>query len=42
MLNPDIRIISRMTDPKLEPKLRKAGANGVVSPNFIGALRMAS
>jgi len=42
MLNHEIRIISRMTDPKLEPKLRKAGADRVVSPNFIGALRMAS
>lgn len=42
MLNPDIRIISRMTDPKLEPKLKKAGANQAVSPNTIGALRMAS
>jgi voltage-gated potassium channel len=42
MLNPKIRIITRMTNPQLEPKLRKAGADGVVSPNFIGALRMAS
>jgi len=42
MLNPDIRIISRVTNTKIEPKLRKAGADGVVSPNFIGALRMAS
>lgn len=42
MLNSKIRIISRMVDPKIEPKLRKAGANGVVSPNFIGGLRMAS
>ncbi len=42
MMNPRIRIISRMVDPKLEPKLRKAGANSVVSPNFIGGLRMAS
>lgn len=42
MMNPKIRIISRMTDPRIEPKLRKAGADGVVSPNFIGALRMAS
>ncbi len=42
MLNPKIRIVTRMTDPKIEPKLRKAGANSVVSPNFIGALRMAS
>lgn len=42
MLAPGIRIISRMVDSKIEPKLRKAGANGVVSPNFIGGLRMAS
>lgn len=42
MMNQKIRIISRMTDQRIEPKLRKAGADGVVSPNFIGALRMAS
>ncbi len=42
MLNTETRIISRMVDPKLEPKLRKAGADRVVSPNHIGALRMAS
>lgn len=42
MLNPKIRIISRMTNPKMRDKLIKAGADGVVSPNFIGALRMAS
>jgi voltage-gated potassium channel len=42
MLNPKIRIISRMVDTNIEPKLRKAGADGVVSPNFIGGLRMAS
>jgi len=42
MLNPSIRIISRMVSPKLEPKLLKAGADRVVSPNTIGALRMAS
>ncbi len=42
MLNPDIRIISRMANLKIEPKLINAGADKVVSPNFIGALRMAS
>ncbi len=42
MINPNIRIVCRMTDPRIEPKLRKAGADGVVSPNVIGALRMAS
>jgi len=42
MMNPQIRIITRMTNPKVREKLIKAGADGVVSPNFIGALRMAS
>lgn len=42
MLNHSIRIISRMTNQKLESKLYKAGADGVVSPNSIGALRLAS
>jgi voltage-gated potassium channel len=42
MLNKKIRIISRMIEGKMEPKLFKAGANGVVSSNAIGALRMAS
>jgi voltage-gated potassium channel len=42
MLNKKIRIISRMIEGKLEPKLVKAGANGVVSSSAIGALRMAS
>jgi voltage-gated potassium channel len=42
MLNHNMRIISRMTNPHLEPKLIKAGANAVVCPNAIGALRMAS
>lgn len=42
MHNRQIRIISRMIDQKLEPKLKKAGADSVVSPNSIGAMRMAS
>jgi len=42
MLNQKMRIISRMTNPHLKPKLIKAGANAVVCPNAIGALRMAS
>ena len=42
MLNKKMRIISRMVDQKLLPKLKMAGANSVVSPNTIGALRMAS
>jgi len=31
-----------MINQKLMPKLKKAGADSVASPNFIGALRMAS
>ena len=42
MLNSKIRIVSRTIDAALEAKMRRAGANGIVSPNYIGALRMAS
>lgn len=42
MLSKPIRIVSRLADPRLEAKLVKAGADRVVSPNAIGALRMAS
>ncbi|MBU1180734.1 MAG: potassium channel protein [Pseudomonadota bacterium] len=42
MMNGKMRIISRMVDQALQPKLKKAGADSTVSPNFIGGLRMAS
>ncbi len=42
MLNKKLRIISRMANPNHEAKLRMAGADGIVSPSAIGALRMAS
>lgn len=42
MLNAKLRIISKAVDHKLAFKLKTAGANNVVSPNFIGGLRMAS
>jgi voltage-gated potassium channel len=42
MLNQQTRVISRMINQQLEPKLKKAGADSVVSPSAIGALRMAS
>ncbi len=42
MLNSKVRIISSLVNVKLIPKLTKAGANSVVSPNTIGALRIAS
>jgi len=41
-LNPDIRIVSRVTDVDHEAKIRKVGADAVVSPNQIGGLRIAS
>jgi voltage-gated potassium channel len=42
MMNKNIRIISRMINQKIRPKLLMAGADRVVCPNSIGALRMAS
>jgi voltage-gated potassium channel len=41
-LNPRLRIVSRVGDIETEEKVRKVGANAVVSPDFIGALRLAS
>lgn len=41
-LNPSLRIVARCNDMRNMEKLRKAGADSVVSSNFIGALRMAS
>jgi voltage-gated potassium channel len=42
MLNPDITIVARAVSLEITEKLKKAGANYVVSPNFIGGLRIAS
>lgn len=42
MMSKNIRIISQVTTPEIEPKLLKAGANSVISPNMIGGMRMAS
>lgn len=41
-LNPRVRIVSRLQDVEQESKIRKVGANGVVSPQHIGGLRLAS
>ena len=41
-LNENLRIVSRVIEPESEHKLTFAGANSVVSPNFIGGMRMAS
>ncbi len=41
-LNPQIRVVSRCNDIRNTEKMRKAGADAVVSPSLIGGLRMAS
>jgi voltage-gated potassium channel len=42
MIKPGLRIVARCTDRRLEHKLRRAGADAVVSPNVIGGLRLVS
>jgi len=39
-LNPTLRIVAKAIDPSAEAKLRRAGADSVVSPNMIGGMRM--
>ncbi len=41
-LNPGIRIVAKGTDVHSHAKMRRAGADYVVSPAFIGGMRMAS
>jgi voltage-gated potassium channel len=41
-LNPGIHIISRASEASSVPKLRKAGANNVIMPDFIGGTHMAT
>jgi voltage-gated potassium channel len=41
-VNPKVRIVSQVEDVDHEDKIRKVGADAVVSPDFIGGLRMAS
>lgn len=40
--NPTIRIVTKAVSPSAVEKLRKAGANAVVAPTFIGGMRLAS
>lgn len=42
LLKPSLRVICRCVDVRFEAKIRKAGADGVVSPCRIGGLRMVS
>jgi voltage-gated potassium channel len=41
-LNPATRIVARCNDLRNVEKLRKAGADAIVSPNFTGGMRIAS
>jgi voltage-gated potassium channel len=41
-LNPQIRIVSKAIDPNSNRKMVKAGADSVISPTFIGGMRMVS
>ena len=41
-LNPDLRIIAKGSDLSTDKKLRKAGADTVVSPAVLGGMRIAS
>ena len=42
VLNPSLFIVARASEPETEAKLKKAGANRVVSPYVIGGRRMAA
>ena len=42
LLNPDLRIVCKCVESMTENKIRKAGADIVISPNRIGGLRMIS
>ena len=41
-INPNIKIVAKAREDESEHKMRKAGADGVILPKFIGGLRMAS
>jgi len=41
-LNPDVKVIARCNEIENIEKMKKAGADSVISPSFIGGLRMVS
>lgn len=41
-LNPHVRIVAKGIDLKSHDKMRRAGADSVISPTFIGGMRMVS
>ena len=42
VLNPNLYIIARIEQPDAEPKLKRAGANRVLSPYKLGGIQMAA
>ncbi len=41
-LNPSVRVVARCHDVRNIPKMQKAGADSIVSPDFTGGMRIAS
>ncbi|MBI4843407.1 MAG: potassium channel protein [Nitrospirae bacterium] len=41
-INPEAKVVARCNDARNSEKIKKAGADSVISPNLIGGLRMAS
>jgi voltage-gated potassium channel len=41
-INPTVRIVARVHDPRNAEKTRRAGADEIVSPDFTGGMRLAS
>jgi voltage-gated potassium channel len=41
-MKPTLRIVARCHEPRNEDKMRKAGADAVISPDFTGGMRIAS
>lgn len=41
-LNPNVRVVARCQETRNAEKMRKAGADAIVSPNFTGGMRIAS
>lgn len=42
LLNPRARVVARASDPHFAERMKKVGADAVVSPAFIGGMRLAS
>jgi voltage-gated potassium channel len=41
-MKPTLRVVARCQEPRNEEKMRKAGADAVISPDFTGGMRIAS